>query len=106
MSLRARLLVSIALILAGALAIGALLLTWRATRSVETEMDAALTGAVDAAHEAVAHRQGGADSAFLSSLVTSFDGQRHVRATLTAPPPGVRAASHLQQTADTPPAWF
>jgi two-component system sensor histidine kinase UhpB len=106
MSLRARLLVSIALILFGALAAGALLLTWRATRSVETEMNAALTGAVDAAREAVAHRAGGADSAFLSSLVASFDGQRHVRATLTAPPVGIRASSRLQPTTDAPPAWF
>jgi two-component system, NarL family, sensor histidine kinase UhpB len=104
MSLRARLLVSIALILLGALAVGALLLTWRATRSVETEMHAALAGAVDAAREASAHRAG--DAQFLSSLVASFDGQRHVRAVLLAPPPGVRAASRLAVAADAPPEWF
>ena len=101
MSLRARLLLSIALILLGVLMLGSMLLGWRATRSVEVEMRAALVGASDAAQEALARRGEHPDPAFLSTLVSSFNGQRHVRATL----PG-HAPSRLAVTADVPPAWF
>lgn len=101
MSLRARLLLSIALILLGVLMLGGTLLGWRATRSVEVEMRAALVGASDAAQEALARRGEHPDPAFLSTLVSSFNGQRHVRATL----PG-HAPSRLAVTPDVPPAWF
>jgi two-component system sensor histidine kinase UhpB len=101
MSLRARLLLSIALILLGVLMLGGTLLGWRATRSVEVEMRAAAAGAGDAAQEALARRGERPDPAFLSTLVSSFNGQRHVRAML----PG-HAPSRLAATPDIPPAWF
>ena len=101
MSLRARLLLSIALILLGVLVLGSMLLAWRATRSVDVEMRAALAGARDAVQEALARRGENPDPAFLSTLVSSFDGQRHVRAML----PG-RAPSRLATPSDIAPSWF
>jgi two-component system, NarL family, sensor histidine kinase UhpB len=99
MSLRARLLASIALILLGVSALGGALFLWRAHRSVEVEMHAALTGARDAAEEALARGSDG--PVFLANLVSSFDGQRHVRASL----PG-HGRSHLAVPQDGAPAWF
>ncbi len=103
MSLRARLVASIALILLAALALGAMVLGWRATNSVQVEMRAALAGADDVVQEALAH-QAKPDPAFLSALVAGFNGQRHVRATLVSPPVTLR--SRLAVPGDIAPLWF
>ena len=106
MSLRLRLIAAIAAILLAALVGGGVLMCWRATTSVQVEMRAALAGAEDIARQALARQATRPDPAFPSTLVTGFNGQRHVRATALYLPHTLVAQSRLAKSGPPPPAWF
>lgn len=107
MPLRARLIVLVGLVLLLSIAGGGTLVVWRAMHSVQTELQAALdVGArtVRNGYADVAETGGAATE--LRHLVATFDGNRHVRATLlTADGTGV-AASELFPPTQHVPGWF
>lgn len=107
MSLRLRLLVSIAFVLAFTLIVGGGLIYWHSVEKVDTEMDAALDvsvrtvrNATDDAEEAVNPlRQ-------LELLVEDFDGNRHVRALLMNSDGVSIATSMILAPSHPAPDWF
>jgi two-component system, NarL family, sensor histidine kinase UhpB len=107
LSLRLRLIVSIAGVLALTLIVGCVLIYLDAVQKVDTEMTAALTvgmrtvqNATDDAEEAAnPMRQ-------LELLVGDFDGNRHVQAFLMNPQGLPIARSTLLIPSDPSPAWF
>ena len=106
MSLRLRLVAAIALMLLVALAVGGVLIGWRATNSVQVEMRAAMAGAQDLVREAAARRAGDANPAFVSDLVLGFNGQRHIVATGFDAAGARFVQSRLATSGHAPPAWF
>jgi two-component system sensor histidine kinase UhpB len=104
MSLRSRLVLCLAGVLAVTLGLGCALAGWRAAASVRTELQSALAVGRQAIANGLAG--GAASDAELRRLVASFDGNRHVRATLTAARGAVIAASQLQDPARPIPSWF
>ena len=105
MSLRARLVTSIAAVVFLVVILGGILLCWRANYSVRVEMRAALAGARGVVHQALADQGGKAAPTFLFSLVRSFDGQRHIRALLFNARHELLAGSHLASAVPTAPSW-
>jgi two-component system sensor histidine kinase UhpB len=107
MSLRARLVVALALVLALSLASGCALAGWHARRSVRAELVAALGVGAQAVRT-------GLDEAALSPdpdagarrLVGTFDGDRHVRAALLDARGAVMAESRLLTPTAAVPPWF
>ena len=100
MTLRARLIASIVCVLLTSLAAGGVLMGWHAARSVQTELAVALDGAVRTVRDEVA------GAAELRHLVASFDGNRHVRATLLDDSGQPVATSALFRPARPAPDWF
>jgi two-component system sensor histidine kinase UhpB len=107
MSLRSRLLVTVALALLGGMTLGCLLTIWEARISVSREVDAALavgrqtvSGAVEEA------ARNGYPAADLRRLVADFNGNRHIIASLTGLDGAVAAVSTLAPADDTVPSWF
>lgn len=107
MSLRLRLLVSIALVLALTLLFGSGLIYLSAVNKVATEMDAALSvgartveNAVDDPEEAVNPRRQ------LELLVEDFNGNRHLRAFLMGPTGIAVDQSSLLMPSNPAPDWF
>lgn len=103
MSLRLRLILSVLGVLLVSLALGGWLIAWRAARSVEAEMRAAL-GVRAQVIEAMAPQRGGAQS--LADLVASFDGDRHVKVSLLDAGGTEILSSRLAQPTGTAPGWF
>ncbi len=86
MSLKFRLILWVALMLLISLTLGAGLAWWNATHSVETEMEAALTVGRQTVRAVIPHVGGDQNAAdALRQLVGTFDGNRHLRASLLAP---------------------
>ena len=84
MSLRARLIGLVAAVLVISLAFGALVAYLNASRSVRTEMQSALLVGHQTIENAIANLPGAGDPRReLESLVASFQGNRHLRVTLT-----------------------
>jgi two-component system, NarL family, sensor histidine kinase UhpB len=107
MSLRLRLMASLASVLVLSLALAAALACAQAIRSVRTELTAALSGGVQAATDlAAALGSAAADPAPLARLVAAFDGNRHVRIVLLDAAGSERTTSHLLEPAEPPPGWF
>jgi two-component system sensor histidine kinase UhpB len=106
MSLRFRMTASIAAVLLVVLALGGTLLCWRASNSVEVEMQAALAGADGVVRQALAEQGQRPTAASLSALVASFSGQRHIRAVLLDARHELAARSQLAQSTERAPAWF
>ncbi len=107
MSLRFRLIVSVVLVLAVTMALGGLLAAWHAAGSVQTEMRSALAVGEQTVRNGLDELQRSADPARdLRHLVTVFDGNRHLRVTLTGPDGQVQAVSRVATAADPPPGWF
>jgi len=106
MSLRLRLILAISAMLLLALAVGGAMMCLGAHASVLTEMRGAMAGAQDVARESLTHDSVDAKPAFVPDLVTSFDGQRHIRATALGPLGEVWAQSRPAVSGDAPPAWF
>jgi two-component system sensor histidine kinase UhpB len=107
MSLRMRLIVSVVLVLAVTMTLGGLLAAWHAAASVQTEMRSALAVGEQTVRNGLDELQHSADPARdLRHLVTVFDGNRHLRVTLTGPDGQALAVSRLATAADPPPDWF
>jgi len=107
MPLRVRLIALVGLVLLLSIAGGAALVAWRAIQSVQTELQAALdVGArtVRNGYADVANTGGAAKE--LRHLVATFNGNRHVRATLMDANNTVTAVSELFPPAQQVPAWF
>jgi two-component system sensor histidine kinase UhpB len=103
MSLRIRLVLWLGFVLAVTLGLGCALAGWHAAGSVRAEMQAALaTGRQTVANslaEVTSSRE-------VAQVVATFNGNRHVRATLTDGQGTVVATSVLQRPARPIPAWF
>lgn len=107
MSLRLRLVASIALALLATLGLGGVLVYWHAVKKVETEMKAAIGvgsriayNAVDDAEEATNPRRR------LELLVADFDGDRHIRASLITPYGTVARSSTIAPPENEVPGWL
>ena len=99
MSLRLRTVLAIALVLMiGSLA-GLAVASWQARQTLSEELAAALAGG----QQSVAEARGSVGD--LSRLVATFDGDRHVQATLETPGRDMLARSHPLQ-ARRAPGWF
>jgi len=106
MSLRARIVAAIALVLLVSALAGAGLAAWRTQQALREELSAAMTGArqtVAGAFEDLPRSDHAQRD--LVQLIGAFDGNRHVRATLTNAA-GHRLAASTMQPADPAPAWF
>ena len=107
MSLRARLIASIILVLLVSLGAGCASAGWNAARSVRTEMQAALAVGEQAVRHGLEDLPGSQDAlADLRQLVQAFDGDRHVRAALLDGAGRVLVASALPRPAQPAPGWF
>lgn len=106
MSLRLRLIASIAAVLIVSLTAGGLLVFWTARHSVETEMRAALGVGVQTLRSALADlKPGETDVADLKRLVAAFDGDRHLSASLACA--GMTpVSSTIAKTGPAVPDWF
>jgi len=107
MSLRFRLVSLIALIVCASLALGSALAWRHATRSVRTEMRSALAVGEHKVSNALPYLGGNSDALLeLSQLIRTFDGDRHLRATLTNPGGEIVTTSALERPARPVPKWF
>ena len=106
MSLRFRLIAAISALLLLTLTLNGALACWRAYASVQTEMRGAMAGAEDVVREALGRHGDDDKPAFVADLVSSFNGQRHVRATVVLPTGGVWAQSRVMTSSEEAPAWF
>jgi two-component system, NarL family, sensor histidine kinase UhpB len=107
MPLRVRLIALIGLVLLVSLACGSVLVAWHAASSVRTELRAALDVGANTIRNGLDefNRSGGrADE--LRRLVTTFNGNRHVRATLLDARDQPLAVSALFVPTQTVPGWF
>src|SRR5271163_1113288 len=83
MPLRLRLIALIGVVLVVSLAGGSVLVGWHAARSVRTELRAALDVGAKTIRNGIDRAAGTDDGAsWLRQLVATFNGNRHVRATL------------------------
>ena len=110
MTLRLKLILSIALCALASFALGAATIYVQASHKVETEMSAALAAGTRIAlkAEAEAELAGGPQAARqrLAQLVAGFDGHRHLRAHLVDASGGRLASSTGAEPEERAPAWF
>jgi two-component system, NarL family, sensor histidine kinase UhpB len=107
MPLRVRLIGLIGLVLLASLAGGSVLVGWHAANSVRTELRAALDVGANTIRNGLAELVGSADRADeLRHLVSTFNGNRHVRATLLDARDQPLAASALFVPTQSVPGWF
>jgi len=107
MSLRIRLMVSIAVVLFLCLAIDSVFVYWHTVGKVNTEIRAALAVGAHSVRNAVADgRAEGLSREPLESLVTDFNGDRHLRALLVDDTGGTIAASTPLAPSEPAPRWF
>lgn len=107
MPLRTRLIVSIGLVLLVSLAGGSILVGWHAANSVRTELRAALDVGAKTIRNGIGESGRADDRAgALAHLVATFNGNRHVRATLLDAGDRPIASSTLFVPAQPVPAWF
>jgi two-component system sensor histidine kinase UhpB len=103
-SLHGRVIAAASLALAFSLAGGAAALLWDARRSVNVELAAARASAVQSVRSTLAGEAPGA--ANLQRLVRTFDGNRHIRASLRDAAGRVVAVSSPYAPRVGPPGWF
>jgi two-component system, NarL family, sensor histidine kinase UhpB len=107
MSLRLRLIVSFAIPLAFSLVFGCVLVGWHAMRSVSTELTAALEVGRRSVHNGIEELPSpGEPERDLRNLIRTFDGNRHVRATLLDPSGTALVQSRLLFPVISVPGWF
>lgn len=107
MPLRARLIVLVGLVLLASLGGGAMLVAWHAARSVQIELRAALDVGAQSVRNAFDDMADSQDrAADLRHLIATFDGNRHVRATLLDDKDQLVAASRLLSPSQAIPRWF
>lgn len=107
MTLRATLIAWIGLVLAGSLVAGGGMVYWHAVKKIDVEMRAALevgqhtilNAVADGAEVATPQRQ-------LRLLVSGFDGDRHLRATLVTANGAILARSRPREPDTSMPEWF
>jgi len=107
MPLHMRLIALVGLVLLASLSCGSVLVGWHAAKRVQTELRAALdVGAqtVRNGFDELAHAQN--RPAEIQRLVKTFDGNRHVRATLLDEKDQPLAASQLLSPRHPIPTWF
>lgn len=107
MSLRRRLLASIAFLLAASLLAGGVLTYFNGVRRVEVEMTSALNVGVNAVRDIVQRIDGNdSEQQVLRRIIASFDGDRHVQAKLISEDGSVRATSYLRAPGEASPDWL
>lgn len=107
MSLRIRLIVSIAAVLLVCLMFGGVLVYWYAVNKVDTEMRAALTVGEHTIRNAVSDaRTPTLSRERLELLIADFDGDRHLRASLIADNGATTASSTPLGPREPAPGWF
>lgn len=107
MPLRMRLIMLVGLVLVASLASGSLLVGWRAVHSVQTELRAALDVGSQTIRNGFDDLPSAADSGKeLRRLVSTFNGNRHVRATLLDAQGHPLAASALFVPTQPVPKWL
>jgi two-component system sensor histidine kinase UhpB len=107
MSLRARVVLSIALVFLLGVGGGAGLAGWHARRSIDQELRAGLASGQQTLRRAFdGLTRSDRPSRDLVQLVAAFDGDRHVQAVLLTSQGGVAAISHPFQPDRRAPAWF
>jgi two-component system, NarL family, sensor histidine kinase UhpB len=106
-SLRVRLIVSIALVLIVILAFGSVLVYWHALHEVEVELQAAIDVGAHTIHNAVDDAEEAARPLrHLELLVADFDGDRHLRASLIGYDGRIIYRSTPQPPSNPAPDWF
>jgi two-component system, NarL family, sensor histidine kinase UhpB len=106
-SLRVQLMMSIAAVLLACLAMGSVLAYWHAVSKVETELRAALAVGARTVRNAIADGQAEKLSReLLESLVTNFNGHRHLRVSLVDNNGTTTVASSPWVPAEPAPRWF
>ena len=107
MPLWARLIALIGLVLLVSLAGGSVLVAWQAANSVPTELRAALDVGTKTIRNGITELTGTDDqAAAMRHLVATFNGNRHVRATLVDAGGQQLAASELFAPTQPAPGWF
>jgi two-component system, NarL family, sensor histidine kinase UhpB len=107
MTLRARLMLWIGLVLIASLLLGGVLVYWHAVRKVDVEMHAAIEVGEHTIRNAVDDVEGAATPLRqLELLVADLDGDRHLRAMLIAPDGSLVAHSTPSAPSDPAPGWF
>jgi two-component system, NarL family, sensor histidine kinase UhpB len=106
-SLRIRLMISIAVVLFVCLAIGGVLAYWHAVTKVETELRGALAVGARTVRNAMADRRAERlPRELLESLVTNFNGHRHLRASLIDSNGAATVVSTPLTPSEPAPRWF
>lgn len=107
LGLRRRILVLISLALLASIAAGLLLTYWHANKKVAVEMRAALTSAQGFVNDALEPLPKATEpSRSLQRIVSSFDGNRHLRAFWIGPAGQQFTESHLAPPDEHAPDWF
>ncbi len=107
MSLRLRLIVAFAVPLGFSLVFGGMLAGWHAKRSVRAELTAALEVGRQSVHNGLEELASAGDPGHdLRSLIRTFDGNRHVRASLLSSSGTVLVQSRLLSPVVSVPGWF
>ena len=107
MPLRRRLLALIALVLALCLIAGGALSYWNGLRKVDLEMSSGIDVASSAISDALSTIASGGDArGQVLRLLSSFDGDRHIKVSLVSPDGKSVNASHLLPPVDPPPHWL
>lgn len=107
MSLRRRLLAIIALVLIASLLGGGALTYWHSVRKIELEMSSAITVGDNALRDAVLPLLPGPITASqLARVVSSFDGDRHLRARHIGPEGKMLQESRVRPPSDPAPVWL
>jgi two-component system sensor histidine kinase UhpB len=108
MSLRLQLIISIGVALLASLVFGGVLTFWHAARQVQTEMQAAIAVGAHVAQNAIDDsKQPGADRRQrLERLITEFDGDRHLQASLVDRNSRVLLTSKPEPPNNPVPDWF
>lgn len=107
MSLRARVLVAVALVLAISVAVGLVFAGWLERGSLRDELGAGLKGGLQTIQTALAEPAAGSRSGRpFRQLIATFDGNRHVSAVLIAADGRAVEASRPFRSAHAAPGWF
>jgi two-component system sensor histidine kinase UhpB len=107
MTLRVRLIVLVAFVLLVSVLLGGMLALWHAAQSARAEMQAALLSGEHRVRDSIEHLPEVADrEGDLRRLIATFNGDRHVRASLLNTHGKSVAQSVLSTTPDPTPDWF
>jgi two-component system sensor histidine kinase UhpB len=107
MPLRVRLIALVGVVLLASLACGSVLVGWHAAKSVQTELRAALDVGAKTIRNGFSDLANADDqTAILRHLIATFNGNRHVRATLLGESEHIIVQSELLVPAQPVPAWF